>query len=301
MIRRRTFLLLSAGLLTAASCTPKAADAQQGPSTDEAAAALAPDGLFVTASVAHAAAQEGALLLDARLGPAFLLRHPEGAVHITWDDFSDDSDGRVLRGRLRSDLDSVAAELGALGVANDRAVYVVGSWADAWGEEARIAWMLTTLGHTDVHIVEGGFAAWRAADLPTQTGPNTPSPAEFTPNYNPAPDATLDELDTQTVLLDVRTREEFEGATPHGEARGGHIDGAIHLEWTDLLGDDDRLRSPEEIRALIGAPLDAPIAAYCTGGVRSAFVWAALEHAGYTHASNYAGSWWEYAARVPAE
>lgn len=301
MTSRRTFLLLSVGLLTAASCTPKAADAQQGPTTAEAATSLSTEGLFVAPAAAHAAVAGGALLLDARLGPAFLLRHPEGAVHITWDDFSDNSDGRVLRGRLSPDLDAIAAELGALGVGDDRGVYVIGSWADAWGEEARIAWMLTTLGHSDVHIVEGGFDAWRAANLPTETGPHAPVPAVFTPRYDPAPDATLDELTGQTVLLDVRTRAEFEGATPHGEARGGHIDGAVHLEWTDLIADDGGLRSPDEIQALIGAPLDAPIAAYCTGGVRSAFVWAALEHAGYTHASNYAGSWWEYAARVPVE
>ena len=53
---------------------------------------------------------------------------------------------------------------------------------------------------------------------------------------------------------------------------------------------------------LVGAPLDRPVVTYCTGGVRSAFVAAALTSAGYVDVRNYAGSWWEYAAtELPVE
>lgn len=278
---------LVATLAISAGCAPNNAHSQ--------AVERQLDAPFIAVADAQQAAQNGALILDTRIAPAFLLAHPQGAIRVAWDDFSDPDQA----GRLHPDLTVLADRIGALGVSNDRPVVVIGAWDDAWGEEGRIVWMLRTLGHTDVRLVHGGFGAWSAAGLPIARGTSAPTPATFTPHYVPSVDTTFDELDQQTLLLDVRTQPEFDGAVLHGEARGGHVDGAVHLEWTDLLDADGNLRTPEEIRAVIGAPLDAPIAAYCTGGVRSAFVWAALEYAGYTHASNYAGSWWEYAALVP--
>jgi len=52
-------------------------------------------------------------------------------------------------------------------------------------------------------------------------------------------------------LIDCRTKKEFEGDTSHGEARGGHIAGAIHLEWKKLLYSDGTPKKAEEIIALL--------------------------------------------------
>lgn len=250
-------------------------------------------GLFVSPSDAANAIADGALLLDARPAPAFLLSHPRGAVRVAWDDFSDPDD----RGRLHPDRSVLAERLGALGVEAGRTTYVVGAWDGLWGEEGRIVWMLARLG-LDAHVVSGGVDAWSAAGLPTARGPARAEartlvlPAE---DGEPSVEATLDDVAGYDLILDVRTAREFDGATPHGSSRGGHVPGARHVEWTAFLDADGNLLPPEEIRALIGAPTDARIAAYCTGGVRSGFVWAVLREAGYAAAANYAGSWWEYA------
>jgi thiosulfate/3-mercaptopyruvate sulfurtransferase len=114
----------------------------------------------------------------------------------------------------------------------------------------------------------------------------------------------LDEVRTRpgsVTLLDTRDRREFDGATPYGSAWGGRIPGARHVDWSDFI-DGDGLISRESARALLG-PQDQPVVAYCTGGVRSGFVYAVARWAGYDDVANYAGSWWEYSAETepPAE
>ena len=101
------------------------------------------------------------------------------------------------------------------------------------------------------------------------------------------------------VLLDVRTRLEFNGAAgAHCDPRQGHIPNAVNLPLERLL----ECRSAKEVRALIGLPEGVEIIAYCHSGNRSAFAADVLRGAGY-EARNYAGSWheWSRDPSVPGE
>lgn len=274
-----------------ASCAARSGGAQSvGEASPSSAAFLS--GVFVSPGEAAAAVDAGALLLDARPAANFLLGHPAGAVHVRWDEFSDPN----TRGRLNPDLDALSTALAALGVRNDRTTVVIGGWDTQWGEEGRIYWMLRVLGAGEVAIVEGGFAAWQEAGFDTERGRSQPEAGQFTAALQDDPDATIDELNEFDVILDVRTVEEFDGETPYGAERGGHIPGAAHFEWTRVLNEDGRLLGADALRETLGVDAEARVVTYCTGGVRSAFVWAVLEHAGFEGAANYAGSWWEYAA-----
>ena len=97
------------------------------------------------------------------------------------------------------------------------------------------------------------------------------------------------------VVVDARATDAFNGWPLRGLSRGGHIPGARHLAWRDVLDAGASLRSPEELRVLFG-PADTPVVTYCTGGVRSGFVYTVLRSLGRDRVANYAGSWWEYAA-----
>jgi rhodanese-related sulfurtransferase len=45
---------------------------------------------------------------------------------------------------------------------------------------SRLWWLLTDAGHRSVRVLNGGFAAWRSAGLPTASGPSTPpAPGDF--------------------------------------------------------------------------------------------------------------------------
>jgi len=117
-------------------------------------------------------------------------------------------------------------------------------------------------------------------------------------------DIALDELrrrlgDNDFVLLDVRTRPEFEGlAGAHCDPRQGHIAGAVNLPLDRLL----ECRNAADVRALVGLPEGAEIVAYCHTGSRSGFATQVLRGAGY-EARNYAGSWheWSRDLELPGE
>ena len=104
--------------------------------------------------------------------------------------------------------------------------------------------------------------------------------------------------DPGLTILDVRSRPEFTGERGYAsDPRQGRIPGARHLWINELI-----MRSPEEIRALVGLPEGAEVVAYCHSGVRSAHAVEALRAAGY-RARNYVGSWHEWSRHpdLPAE
>ena len=101
--------------------------------------------------------------------------------------------------------------------------------------------------------------------------------------------------DGSVTLLDVRSRAEYDGDAGYDcDPRQGHIDGAVHVDVSELFDAD-----PAAIPALLaerGADVSRPIVAYCHSGQRSAYAAAALRAAGIT-ADNYEGSWHEWSRR----
>ena len=97
--------------------------------------------------------------------------------------------------------------------------------------------------------------------------------------------------DPALTLLDVRSPAEFSGEGGYGcDPRQGHIPGAVNVDVGEFAS-----RSAVEIRDLLGLPEGAEVIAYCHSGSRSAVAVDALRAAGY-RASNYRGSWHEWAA-----
>ena len=64
----------------------------------------------------------------------------------------------------------------------------------------------------------------------------------------------LDSIDdNDTIILDVRSDDEWTGANKRGGPRGGHVPGAVHVEWTNFMteGDIPVLKTAQEIRKLL--------------------------------------------------
>ncbi|MBL9008977.1 MAG: sulfurtransferase [Myxococcales bacterium] len=266
-----------------------------------------PQRIFVSAEQAAALSAAGATVLDAR-GRGFWLGHLPFAQPIDWRDYVD---GWGRTGRLPSDAAAMASGLIARGVDVARPVLVYGDAHRGYGEEGRIAWLLSYLGHPQVHILDGGYAAWRQAGQPISRGPSGRPSALGALRPQPQPAVRADKAQVQaavsgvsrSLVLDVRSETEWRGATPYFEARGGHIPGALSLDWRQLLDENGRLRDAAALRqALAALGVRSPdregreIIVYCTGGVRSAFAWAVLRHLGYAQVRNYDGSFWEWAA-----
>lgn len=246
-------------------------------------------------------------LLDARDGDAYARGHLRGAIHIDWKDYRD---GRGRTGKLSSDLGRLASRLGERGVSNQRPVVVYGDAHTGWGEEGRIAWMLLFLGHSNVRVLDGGFASWVAEGGGVTRERTRPVPGAFVASPRDSLRARMTDVARATglgpdtspapapVVLDVRSRDEWDGARRYWEPRTGHIPGAVHLEWRDLLDSTGRLRRGTELSsrfAALGLRPERPVIVYCTGGVRSAEAFWMLRELGFTDVRNFDGSWYEWA------
>ena len=102
--------------------------------------------------------------------------------------------------------------------------------------------------------------------------------------------------DKKFKIIDNRIREEFDGTTPYGSPRGGHIPNAIHIHWPDFFRTNGNLKTLSALNSLLdqnGIRPDQEIIVYCTGGVRSAMAYFVFRYMGYK-VRNYDGSWWDW-------
>jgi thiosulfate/3-mercaptopyruvate sulfurtransferase len=259
-------------------------------------------GLISTEQLAALREGAGATVIDARGTAAYLKGHIPGAVASRWQDFTDPKS--PVKGLLHPDSAELARRFGALGVANDRPVVVYAEPFEHWGAEGRFFWMLHYLGHDDVRVLDGGFPKWRAegrevAHMPTRAVPATFSPVLRMDGFidREGVAACLEEA-PDTVVVDCRSSKEY--------AKEGHIPGAVNLPWVSLYTEAGTVRPEGELRALLeaaGITPDKEVVPYCTGGVRSAWVFTVLHLLGYKRLKNYDGSWWDWThdGRMPIE
>lgn len=203
---------------------------------------------------------------------------------------------------VRAAPEFLAELFGRVGVTLQTPVlfYDVGNGMDA----ARAVWTLTSLGHSAVAQLDGGFGLWFRDKRPMDhLSPSLPT-LRFLPKPNPEWGVTGDEVlaisrsANGPILLDTRTPQEYEGLTAR-EPRG-HIAGAHLFNWTDALREmqDPRIKPPEQLLSLL-APLgivhpEQEIIVYCETGHRASHTWLLLRHLGFKKVRLYDGSMAEW-------
>ena len=163
---------------------------------------------------------------------------------------------------------------------------------------ARLWWLLTDAGHSRVRVLDGGFAAWRAAGLPVESGSGVPvaagdfvaQPGQRAQLIGPEIAARL-AGDPSIRLVDVRAPERYSGETEPIDPVAGHIPGAVNLPSPGNHAADGRFL-PAAIIAdrYLGAGVPSGAVLYCGSGITAAQSLLALESAGLT-AAIYPGSW----------
>jgi thiosulfate/3-mercaptopyruvate sulfurtransferase len=199
------------------------------------------------------------------------------------------------------DPDVFARRLGALGV--DADCQLVAYDQGNGGHAARLWWLARWIGVARVAVLDGGFAAWRAAGLPVDAGARHRAPRTLTARLRPDSWVTGEQLDALrnrpgTLLVDARGAERFAGRNETIDPVAGHVPGARNRPFLDNLGADGRFLPADELRrrwtTLLGALPASAVISMCGSGVTACHNVLALEHAGLPGARLYAGSWSEW-------
>src|SRR3954469_24876300 len=168
-------------------------------------------------------------VLDPRKPEEYAAGHVPGSVHAR-------SDYKDLAHPLHvmPPVEAQAA-IRALGISADTSVIVLGDGMLA----GRAWWFLRYHGHRDTRLADGGFAAYAASGGPVSKDPVMVSPGNFVPHVDASLICRADELTREiaagTKVLDVRSDAEWKGSNNFEHKRVGHIPGAVHVVWSDML------------------------------------------------------------------
>jgi thiosulfate/3-mercaptopyruvate sulfurtransferase len=259
--------------------------------------------LIDTETLQNQLGQPGVVIVDVRGKAAYEFGgHIPGAVHTTWHDYSDPK--AVAKGLLDPDMKLMESKMRALGINHDSQIVVYSNPFDNWGDEGRMFWMLEYLGHKNLRILDGGWVKWVEERRPFDHGRITPRLGNFTVQVVDRVVVTKDELKgivrqphPDTLIVDARSLEEYLGKDMTGIPRAGHIPSAIHVAWNGFLNKNATVKDLAVIQSSLddkGLQPNQNVICYCTGGVRSSWLYFILKLAGYQNVRNYPGSWWEW-------
>ena len=175
---------------------------------------------------------------------------------------------------------------------------------------SRLWWMLRSVGHEAVAVLDGGFAKWQKEGRPLSTeAPRVPhSPYKVRRWSDTHVDAAFVEKNLRDVLLiDARSPVRYRGEQEPIDPEAGHIPGAKNRFSNDNLGPEGIFKPRDALKreflAVLGERKPEEVVNYCGSGVSACHNLLAMEHAGLSGARLYAGSWSEWIAdpRRPRE
>ena len=210
--------------------------------------------------------------------------------------------------------EALAARLGQLGIGETTTIALMGAPLQF---AVYAYWVMTMAGqeHRCV-VVDGGRKTWLAAGRPLTTDVITPAPKSIRPG-SPDPTSRVGRAEVLAgldgdgpVLVDMRSPEEYNGerVSPswkpfdHGAERKGHIPGARHVFFDELLAESGTLLEPDVLAArfdAVGATGGIDVVTYCRLSHRGSSAWFILTRIlGRKKVRVYDGSWTEWGSIV---
>lgn len=227
--------------------------------------------------------------------------HIPGARFLPYDAISATGrDGLMLEIPPAATVDSVFESLGV-----SDASRIVLYWSQDWySPTTRVFVTLDYLGLGDrTSILDGGFAAWKAAGGAVTTA-QTPT-TRGTLTVHPRSDVIVDAKavreaikDGHVALIDARDERFYAGQAQGMHAREGHVPSARNLPFSTLLDHGAFKSRPalERLFAAAGATPDKRIVGYCHIGQQASMVYFAARLLG-RDVRLYDGSWDEWSRR----
>lgn len=331
---------MNAAMLIRAAVQPTAGLSSSGPPRLVVSRALASRRQFASAAKPHLVSTEeaaslvgkpGVMFVDIRNPMQYTRGHIAEAVHaLEFFSYLGMTTPKGLDHMTRT-FEKVLRAKGING--DEQLICYEDSLRGMYGASCRGWYILNTLGHPNVKVLDGGWQKWQREGRPVVRGDEQARPeGSFTVSFNDKEWASLDKVKDivegrggGAKLLDVRDQIEWDGrsSSPYGieyAPRKGRLAGAEWVEWYDFMeecpaedgsapaaGDDSdsdeekpqvsRFRSPDAIRELMASKGMSPsdeVVLYCFKGARASNTLAALRTAGFDRVSIYFGSWNEW-------
>ncbi len=235
------------------------------------------------------------LILDLGTEQNYVIGHVPGAVHVS---------GKALilgqppaPGRLPP-LEQLNQLFSSLGLTPETHVVVYDDEGGAWA--GRMIWTLDVIGHKNYSYINGGLLAWKDDGLPLQTEANQRTTVEQQITINTTPIAEIDDIlphlgEPDFAIWDARGPQEYSGEKVLA-AKGGHIPGAINVEFTQLMDRQRGSRIREDAREFLAAQglnESQDIVTHCQTHRRSGLTYLVGKMLGFT-IRGYHGSWSEW-------
>ncbi|WP_282938279.1 sulfurtransferase [Paenibacillus sp. RC67] len=221
--------------------------------------------------------------------------HIPGAVYI---DLEKDMSATITEHGGRHplpDMERFAQVVGATGISKESTVI---AYDDQGGAMAsRFWWMLQYAGHTQVFLLDGGYAKWKAAGYPVTDEPPAVHEAVFVPKLQSSMLVSMEEVKERigrpgTVLIDSREERRYLGLEEAIDPVAGHIPSAKNYFWKQSLNEEGSWKDATALREQFAELQNADeIIVYCGSGVTACPNVLALKEAGLGNVKLYSGSW----------
>lgn len=245
-------------------------------------------------------ADKAVKIFDLRNEELYEAGHLPGAMRINNKEFEDPDN--AVDGEIATPA-QFEALMSRFGITADDTI-VVYSNATSPQMGPRLVWTLQVYGHNEAYVLDGQYQGWEKQGKAIEKGKGTePTPSEFkiteTDNtINVGKEAVINRA-AGTVLLDCRPVDEYTGErVATGNARGGHIPGAVNMPYLSTVTEDGYFKDPGTLKEMyksIGVTADKEIIVYCQRGHRASHTWFVLTHVlGFENVKIYDGSMMEW-------
>ena len=255
------------------------------------------------------AQQPNIKIIDFRKKEIYENEHIVGALNIWRTNIEDTS---YPYSGIMASKTQIESLFGQLGITTDDTIIVYDD--NGLCEASRLWWILQNYDFKNIKLLHGGISEWKSNNGQVTTQIPKVNTAVFKLTKHPkmqyyvSKEQVSDALNSNVVILNTRTSEEFSGKRQKkGATKAGRIPNSIHIDWAETINynGNKHLKSLKELEIIyseLNIKKNDSIIVYCHSGVRSAHTTFVLTQLlGYKHVKNYDGSWteWSYFNDLP--
>jgi len=201
-------------------------------------------------------------------------------------------------------IETFARTLTDLGISKDKHIVIYDD-KNGSNASARFWWMLKSVGHEKVQVLNGGLNQAKIKNFPMSSEIECiqalSEPYQIK-KWN-LPTIEINEVENVSqnpnyLIVDVRDKERFDGIKEPIDLIAGHIPGAINIPFTENIDQNGLFLTPNKLKnkyeSIFGEIKSENIIVHCGSGVTACHTLLALTYAEMETPKLYVGSWSEW-------